>query len=150
MPDAASPDSPLPPDRVRVRELTLRTIIGINPDERVNRQDVVINIAVACDCRPAAATESIDNAVNYRTISKRVIQLVENSEFYLVETMAEEIAKLALADERAEAVTVEVLKPGAVRFARAVGVEVSRTSAQYDAATLQAEAARIDAAMDES
>ena len=136
-------------DLVHVRNLLLRTIVGINPDERVNRQDVVINIAVSCDCRPAAESDAIEDAVNYRTISKRVIQLVEHSRFYLVETMAEEIAKLALADPRATAVRVEVLKPGAVRFAEAVGVEVVRNKEEYDANQLTAEAAQIDAAMTE-
>ena len=136
-------------DLVRVRRLRLRTIIGINPDERVNRQDVEINIAVACDCRDAAASDSIEHAVNYRTMSKRVIQLVENSQFLLVERMADEIAKLCLADPRADAVQVEVLKPGAVRFADSVGVEVSRSRADYDADTLAAAAAVVDEAMSE-
>ena len=135
------------PDLVHVRRLHLRTIIGINPDERINRQDVVINISVACDCRPAAASDSIEHAVNYRTISKRVIQLVEHSEFFLVEKMAEEIAKLCLADPRADEARVEVLKPGAVRFSDAVGVEVHRAKSDYDAVMLADAAAVIDAAM---
>ena len=135
-------------DLVHVHGLHLRTIIGINPDERVNRQDVVINLSVSCDCREAAASDSIEHAVNYRTISKRVIELVEHSEFFLVEKMAEEIAKLCLADPRAEQARVEVLKPGAVRFADSVGVEVVRDKSAYDAAALESGAAKIDAAMD--
>ena len=119
-------------DHVLINNLRLRCIIGINPEERVNRQDVVINIAVTADNRPAAASDSIEHAVNYRSISKDVIDLVEGSEFLLVERMAEEIARTALKDAKAEAATVEVLKPGAVRFADSVGVRVERTRADYD------------------
>ena len=138
------------PDLVHVRRLQLRTIIGINPEERVNRQDVTVNVSVACDCREAAASDSIEHAVNYRTISKRIIQLVEHSRFLLVERMAEEIAKLALADPRAESVRVEVLKPGAVRFADAVGVEIERSRGEYDADSLAQNAAAVDEAMQRS
>ena len=126
------------PDLVHLRRLHLRTIIGINPEERINRQDVIINVAVSCDTREAAASDSIEHAVNYRTIAKRVIRLVEGSAFLLVERMAEEIAKLALADPRADRVRVEVLKPGAVRFAEAVGVEIDRGRDDYSADTLTA------------
>ena len=105
---------------------------------------MTIDIDVTCDCRDAARTESIEQAVNYRTISKRVIALVEGNAFFLVETMAERIARLALADPRAEAVRVEVLKPSAVRFADAVGVEVFRQATEYDADDLAREAAAID------
>lgn len=119
-------------DYVEINRLTLRTIIGINPEERINKQDVVINVRVRNDNRPAAASDSIDDAVNYRSIAKDVINLVENSQFLLVERMAEEIAKLALKDPKAEAAWVEVLKPGAVRFAESVGVSIERERADFE------------------
>ena len=119
-------------DHVLINNLRLRCIIGINPEERVNRQDVVINIRVTNDNRPAAASDSIEDAVNYRSISKDVISLVEGSEFLLVERMAEEIAKTALKDPKADGVYVEVLKPGAVRFAESVGVSIERTRADFE------------------
>ena len=119
-------------DYVHINGLTLRTIIGINAEERVNRQDVVINIRVRNDNKPAAASDSIDDAVNYRSISKDVIDLVEGSEFFLVEKMAEEIAKVALKDPKAQAAHVEVLKPGAVRFADSVGVSIERERADFE------------------
>jgi len=114
------------PDRILIRDLLLRTIIGINPEERINRQDVLINIELECDTRPAARSEQIEQAVNYRTITKQVIELVEASQFYLVERLADEVARICLADERVDAVEVTVEKPAAIRFAASVGVHIRR------------------------
>jgi FolB domain-containing protein len=113
-------------DQIKIQDLLLRTIIGINEEERRNRQDVLINITLYADTRPAGASDDIADAVNYRTITKRVIQLVENSQFYLVEKMAAEIANICLQDPRVERAQVSVEKPGALRFARSVGVTIAR------------------------
>jgi len=114
-------------DKIHIKDLSLRTIIGINDDERRNRQDVLINLVMRADLRPAGASDDIDDAVNYRTITKRIIDLVENSQFYLVEKMADEIAKICLEDQRVKRVRVRVEKPGALRFARSVGVSIKRS-----------------------
>ena len=114
-------------DFVEIDDLLVRTIIGINPEERVNRQDVLITIRLDADLRPAAKSDSIDDAVNYRTIAKNVIAFVEQSSFQLVEKLAEEVAQLCLRDPRVERVRVHLRKPGAVRFARSVGVCIERT-----------------------
>jgi dihydroneopterin aldolase/D-erythro-7,8-dihydroneopterin triphosphate epimerase len=114
-------------DCVFIRDLLLRAIIGINDDERVNRQDVIVNIEMFADCRPAAASDLIDDAVNYRDVAKRTIDLVERSQFFLVETLASEIARECLADSRVQSVRVTVEKPTAVRFARSVGVTIERS-----------------------
>ena len=113
-------------DQIRIQDLLLRTIIGINEEERRNRQDVLINITLYADMRPAGASDDISDAVNYRTITKRIIQLVENSQFYLVEKMAAEIVDICLQDPRVERAQVSVEKPGALRFARSVGVTITR------------------------
>jgi D-erythro-7,8-dihydroneopterin triphosphate epimerase len=113
-------------DQIHIRDLRLRTIIGINEEERRNKQDVVINITLYAD-HSAAVSDNIDDTVNYRTIAKQTIELVENSQFFLVEKMALEIVRLCLADPRAERAVVVVEKPGAVRFARSVGVTVDRS-----------------------
>lgn len=115
------------PDFIEINDLLLRTIIGINDDERVNQQDVLINLRLETDLRPAAKSDNIDDAVNYRTICKQVINFVEGSQFLLVERLAEEVATLCLADERVLSVRVRVDKPGALRFARSVGVEIERS-----------------------
>jgi D-erythro-7,8-dihydroneopterin triphosphate epimerase len=114
-------------DEIRIKGLFLRTIIGINDDEREHKQDVRINLALTVDTRPAARSDEIDDAVNYRTITKDVIDLVENSQFFLVERMAEEIARLCLRDPRVERVRVSIEKPAALRFARSVGVVIRRS-----------------------
>ena len=116
-------------DRIHIKDLLLRTVVGINEDERRARQDVLINIVLHVDTRVAGESDAIDDAANYRTITKRVIQLVENSEFYLVEKLAAEIARICLGDGRVEAADVLVEKPGALRFARSVGVEIHRSRA---------------------
>ena len=113
-------------DRIEIKDLLLRTIIGINDEERRNKQDVLINITLNADTRAAGLSDDIADAVNYRTITKRIIHLVEGSQFFLVEKMAAEIAALCLADLHVERVTVRVEKPGALRFSRSVGVEIER------------------------
>ena len=114
-------------DRILIKDLFLRTIIGINEEERTDRQDVLINLVVETDTRPAGQSDNIDEAVNYRTLTKEIIQLVENSRFLLVERLAEEIARVCLADSRVERVSVTVEKPQALRFARSVGVSIERS-----------------------
>lgn len=115
------------PDRIEIRDLLLRAIIGINADERVNRQDVLLNIELDADLRPAARSDDIRDAVNYRTIAKDVIEFVERSQFQLVETLAEAVASLCLRDARVTRVRVSIQKPGALRFAASVGVTIERT-----------------------
>lgn len=114
------------PDRILIKDLLLRTIIGINDDERVNRQDVVINLVLETDIRSAARSDDIADTVNYRTLTKEVIDLVEDSRFLLVERMAEKIAQVCLRDKRVERVQVTVEKPTALRFAGSVGVSIDR------------------------
>ena len=117
---------PARPDRVFVRDLLCRGILGINPEERVNRQDVLVNLVLECDTRPAADSADIADAVNYRTVAKKVLALVETGEFLLVETLCEEIAAACLEDDRVTACEVTVDKPTALRFAGGVGVSIRR------------------------
>jgi D-erythro-7,8-dihydroneopterin triphosphate epimerase len=114
-------------DRVEIKDLLLRGIIGINSEERRDRQDIVINIVMWSDFRPAAARDDVNETVNYRTITKRIIEHVENSQYYLVETLAQSIAEICLQDAHVQRVQVGVDKPGALRFARSVGVSVERS-----------------------
>jgi dihydroneopterin aldolase/D-erythro-7,8-dihydroneopterin triphosphate epimerase len=114
-------------DEIRINGLFLRTIIGINHDEREQKQDVRINLVLGVDTRPAAASDNIDDAVNYRTITKQVVDMVESSRFFLVERMAEAIAKLCLLEPRVAWVKVSIEKPAALRFARSVGIAIKRS-----------------------
>lgn len=113
-------------DHIEISGLLVRAILGINPDERVNRQDVLIDLKLSVDLRPAARADDIASAVNYRSMTKDVIHFVESSEFQLVETLAERIAELCLKYPRVESVRVRVRKPGAIRFAKSVGVSIRR------------------------
>lgn len=119
------------PDQINISDLLLRTIIGINEEERDKKQDVLINLTMQVDLKAAGRSDEISDAVNYRTITKEIINLIENSQFQLVEKMADEVAKICLKDERVQLATVRIEKPGALRFARSVGVTVERTREDY-------------------
>ncbi|MDX1632935.1 MAG: dihydroneopterin aldolase, partial [Thermoanaerobaculia bacterium] len=99
---------------------------GIKPDERTKRQDILINVEVEADLGPAARSDSIEDAVNYRSISKRIIRRVENGSDHLAEKLAEDLARMILEDFPVDRVTLRIEKPGALRFARSVGVEITR------------------------
>ena len=115
-------------DRILIKDLRLRGIVGINPDERVNRQDILVNITMWADTTAAAASDDIDDAINYRTVAKQVIAHVEGGEPMLVERLVQEIADICLgSDDRVAEVEVTVEKPGALRFADSVGVSIRRS-----------------------
>ena len=116
-------------DQIHIKDLHLRTIIGINEEERHDRQDVMIDLFLWTDTRAAAQSDDIGDAMDYHTLTKRIIKLVESSQFYLVEKLAAEIAHLCLEESRVARVRVSVDKPGALRFARSVGVTIERERA---------------------
>ena len=116
-------------DKIFIRDLLLRCIVGIYPDERENKQDVIINVELICDLSTAAASDQIEDTINYKSLKKEIVTLVENSAFLLIERMAGEIASLCLTRSGVQQVRVTVDKPGALRFARSVAVEIVRTRA---------------------
>ena len=113
-------------DRIHIRDLACRCIVGINPDERVNKQDVIVNVVIEGDLRDACANDAIADTIDYKRVKQSILQLVETSEFLLVERLAQAIADTCLREPRAQAVHVSVDKPGALRFARSVAVEIVR------------------------
>lgn len=114
-------------DRIIIRDLLVRGIVGIKSDERENRQDILINVTMWADTRPAGVSDNIDDAVNYRTISKAFIKHIEHGQPMLVERLAAELVKLCFeTDNRVQAVELTVEKPGALRFARSVGLTIYR------------------------
>ncbi len=116
-------------DKIFIRDLALRCIIGIFPEERREKQDVIINVEMHVDLRKAGRSDDLNDTVNYKSIKKAILALVETSRFQLIESLAENIADIALADEKVQQVTVTIDKPGALRFARASAVEITRTRA---------------------
>ncbi len=112
-------------DRILIRDLSARAIIGDNADERGVQQEVTINLAL--DYRSAAAqTDRLADAVDYRAVKKAVLGFVEASSFHMLEALAEGIADVCLQDARVDAVRVTLDKPGALRFARSVAIEIER------------------------
>jgi FolB domain-containing protein len=118
-------------DRIEIKDLLVRGIVGLNEDERRKRQDILVNLSLVCDVRTPGATDSIEGACNYRTVSKSIIRMVEASSFFTVEKLATEIAQLVLEDNSVDEVTVSVEKPGALRFARSVGVKITRNRKDF-------------------
>lgn len=113
-------------DQVFITDLLVRGIIGINEWERENLQDILINIILFTDLKRAGKTDDINDTVNYRTIAKKVQAHAENAKRLTVEALAEDLAGLCLAESGVLKVRVRLEKPGAVRFARSVGVEIER------------------------
>ena len=116
--------------RIRVKDLCLRTFIGINEDEILNKQDVLINLTILYAAREAVRDNDIDHALNYRTITKAIIAHVEGNRFALLERLTQEILDLVMANESVLYAEVEVDKPHALRFAESVSITLaaSRTT----------------------
>jgi D-erythro-7,8-dihydroneopterin triphosphate epimerase len=117
-------------DAIHIRGLLARGILGINPEERTTKQDIIVNLSLYADLRAPGGSDRIEDTVNYKTLKDEVLALVEGTEFFLIERLAEEIAALCLRHERVAAVRACVEKPSALRFARSVGVEIYRKRAE--------------------
>ncbi len=113
-------------DIVFVRDLRIETVIGIYDWEREIKQTVVLDMEMASDVRRAAASERIEDALNYKAVAKRMIQFVGESHFQLVETLAERCAEIILSEFEVPWVRLSVNKIGAVTGARDVGVLIER------------------------
>jgi len=113
-------------DTIFLTELKVETIVGIWDWERKIRQTVSIDLEMGADIGRAATSDDIEDTLNYKKVAKRVQQFVSESEFKLVETMAEKIATTVLAEFDVPWIQVRVNKPGAIRGARDVGVSIRR------------------------
>ena len=116
-------------DRIHVRDLRLRCVLGIYPEERREKQDITVNIVLYADLRAAGRSDRIEDTVDYKEVKKRVVAQVEGSSSFLIEHLAQRVAGLCLEEPRVEAVRVTIDKPGALRFARSVAVEIFRKRA---------------------
>lgn len=114
-------------DRVFVENLTVETVIGIFDWEREIRQTVSLDLEMEFDIRQAAASDSIEDALDYKAVSKRLIRFIEKSEFQLVETLAEQCAAIVLDEFPVLRLKLKLSKPGAVRGSSAVGVIIERS-----------------------
>lgn len=121
--------SELRTDTIFLQDLQVETIVGIWDWERKIRQTVSIDIEMAADVARAALTDDIEGTLNYKAVAKRVQQFVGDSEYQLVETLAEKIAETILAEFDIAWVQLRVSKPGAIRNAKNVGVMIRRHKA---------------------
>ena len=116
-------------DKVFIEALEIECVIGIYDWERTIRQPIVLDIEMAFDNRIPAASDDIAHTLDYKSVSKRLIQYVSESSFGLVETLAERCAEIILSEFNVSQVRLKLSKPGAVRGARAVGVIIERSRA---------------------
>lgn len=114
-------------DKVIIKDLLARGVIGINDWERKINQDILINIVAITDTHRAGETDNIEDCVNYKTLSKKVQAHAESAARLTVEALANDLAKICLEEKNVKSVIVRVEKPGAVRFAASVGVEIERS-----------------------
>lgn len=113
-------------DRILINDLLVRGTLGVNESERKKKQEVLVNIALCVDLRPAGRSDDVADSVDYETVTKRVIEHVERTTRFTIEALAQDVATLCLSTPGVTDVHVRVEKPGALRFARSVGVEIER------------------------
>ena len=114
-------------DKVVIKNILARGILGINESERYQPRDILISIDIYTEVRRQTALDDISECIDYKTVTKKVIQHAETAKRFTVEALAEDLARICLEDTRIVKTTVRVEKPGAVRFAESVGVEIERT-----------------------
>ena len=113
-------------DIIYIKDLRVETIIGIFDWERKVKQEVSIDMEFPFDCKRAAATDSIEDTIDYKAICKGVIKFVEGSSFQLQESLAEGIAALVKDKYKLDSIKLRVSKPGALRGAKDVGLVIHR------------------------
>jgi dihydroneopterin aldolase len=117
-------------DIIFLEDLRIETIIGIFDWERETKQTVILDLEMAADIKKAAATDSIDDTLDYKAVAKRIIQYVEESEFQLVETLAERVTEIILTEFTVPWVRLKLNKIGAIRGASGVGIVIERGKRQ--------------------
>ncbi len=119
-------------DKIIIRNLHCRCIIGMNDWERREKQDVVLNIILWIDLSKACRTDSIEDTMDYKELKKQILRKVESSSFSLIERLAALIVDICLERPQVQKVKVTLDKPGALRFADSVAVEMIRMSSDDD------------------
>jgi D-erythro-7,8-dihydroneopterin triphosphate epimerase len=117
-------------DCIFIRELLVRCILGLTDEERRERQDVLVSLDIFTDLGVAGSSDQVEDSVNYRELKKKVLAVAEQSSYHLLEALAERIASVCLSCPRVQRIRVTAEKPGALRFARSVGVCIWRTRAR--------------------
>ena len=121
-------------DKIFLSALSVECVVGIWEWERRVKQTVIIDVELAADIRKAASTDHIDDTVDYKKVSKRLLAFVGDSQFQLVETLTDRIAELIITEFGVSWVKVRLNKRGAIRGARDVGIEIERRREDYTTA----------------
>lgn len=118
-------------DKIFLRELEIEAVIGIWEWERRTTQKVSIDLEMATDARAASSDDQIDGTLNYRDVAKRLIEFVGNSQFELVESLAEAVAGVIVKEFDVSWTRVSIAKPGAIEGSRTVGITIERTTEDF-------------------
>jgi len=113
-------------DKVIIRDLSLKTIIGTLPEEKITPQELILNIELFCDIRKSAKTDDINDTIDYKMLKKEIINFVENNRFNLIERIAQSCADICLSHDNVKAVRIIVDKPGCLTRARSAAVQIYR------------------------
>ena len=112
---------------IRITDLKISTLIGINDWERTQEQEIMFNIRMEYDASKAISSDSLQQALDYKTLKLKIIDFVQKSHFGLLEKLTQEVLNLIMMDKRILKATVQIDKPNALRFARSVSVEMSNS-----------------------
>jgi FolB domain-containing protein len=113
-------------ERILIRDLLIRCVVGLTSEERRKSQDVVLNLAIEADLAQACQSDDVADGVDYKVLKYAIIEMLEKSSFRLLERLAARVAEMCLEHPRVQRVAVIADKPGALRYARSVAVEVVR------------------------
>ena len=113
-------------DKIIIRDLVVSCIIGTNPDERINKQDIIINLVIDADLSAAGVSDDLSDALDYFILKNKVVEHLEQSKYFLLEKMAEAVAGICLGDDMVKAVEVTIDKPEALDHTRSVAVQICR------------------------
>jgi D-erythro-7,8-dihydroneopterin triphosphate epimerase len=111
---------------IRIKNLRLRTVIGVHEWERRAKQEIIVNLSMEFDGSAAARSDDLNDAIDYSAIKRRLLEKVEQTQFFLLEKLVEYILDLVMEEHRITSASVEVDKPHALRFAESVSVTSSR------------------------
>lgn len=114
-------------DKIFINDLQVETVIGIFDWEREIKQTISINLEMEFDISKAAKSDDINDSLDYKKVSKRIISLCEKADSYLVENLIEKIAQAVLKEFPVSKVTVSLEKPGALRGSKSVGIKITRS-----------------------
>ena len=113
---------------IRIHNLRLRTLIGFNPEERVKKQDIVVNADIAYELPDGVFEDRVEEALDYKTITKAIIELVEGGQFLLLEKLVGDVLAICSSDSSVQRASVTIEKPHALRFADSVSLTLEHTA----------------------